>query len=102
MAMPRRQGPDVAVGPGRRKRLRVCAVNERGQEFFAPGQSGTIITARDARRGPAQAGRSITFGDTIINAAPGMDPQAIARAVRREMQAMMDTSRALHDGGLHE
>ncbi|KQI66878.1 hypothetical protein AN189_18490 [Loktanella sp. 3ANDIMAR09] len=80
----------------------IYEVNERGQEFFAPGQSGSIITARDARRAGAATSRTVTFGDIVINAAPGMDAQAVARAIKRELADLMDTSRALHDGGFYE
>lgn len=80
----------------------IYEVNERGQEFFAPGQSGSIITARDARGGGAAATRQVTFGDIIVNAAPGMDASAVARMVRRELRDLMDARNALHDGGLYD
>ncbi len=43
--------------------------------------------------------RSIEVGQIVINPAPGADPEAIAREVRRQLEAMADTSADLHDGG---
>lgn len=50
----------------------------------------------------ARAQRSVRFdiGGITIHAAPGMDPQAVARAVRREIEALTrERGFALHDGG---
>lgn len=42
----------------------------------------------------------LDLGGITINAAPGMDPQAVARAVRREIEALTrERGFALHDGG---
>lgn len=76
---------------------------ERGLEFFSPGVDGRVIDNRSVQRmtGAARraAGSVINMGGITVNAAPGMDANAVARAVRRELDAFMRTARnALHDG----
>lgn len=94
-----RGGP---VGPGQ-----TYLVGEEGPELLQFGASG-FITPNDVlidRRAPlapraggvGAGGLSLTAPITI-NAAPGMDPAAIARAVRRELRAMMDGAGDMHDG----
>lgn len=91
-------------------------VGERAPELFVPNVAGQILPARalsamvqpriDSRPplSAAGAGRQvIRQGDTInmtINAAPGMDAQAIAREVERVLRRQQrGASAALHDGG---
>lgn len=111
-------------------------VNERGQEFFVPGMSGSILPARVAQAAAAasmaampaagmateaqithiidqrpalsaqapaapqqRAGDNITFH---IQAAPGMDPEAIAQEVERILeQRDADRRGDLFDGGAY-
>lgn len=96
---------------------------EEGAEFFVPRTDGTVISNRQLRTmrdasdaasglriveaGPrsaagARAQRSVRLdlGGITIHAAPGMDPQAVARAMRREIEALIrERGFALHDGG---
>ncbi len=75
-------------------------VNEQGAEMFAPSSDGYIIPNRRLRGTRGGAGTSVSVGEITINAAPGMSPQQIARAVRRELEAMARARRsALDDGG---
>jgi hypothetical protein len=91
-------------------------VGERAPELFVPNVAGQILPARALsamvqpridNRPPLQAAgagrRVIRQGDTInmtINAAPGMDAQAIAREVERVLRRQQrGASAALHDGG---
>jgi len=61
----------------------------------------TQLDRRPALSAPAQQSVSTTIevGQIVINAAPGMDPAAIGREVRRQLQALQDDRRGdLHDG----
>lgn len=60
-------------------------INERGEEFFTPGRSGTITPADKI------GGGGITIGDIIVHAAGG-DPRETGKAVR---QAIRDELRSL-------
>ncbi|UWQ00862.1 phage tail tape measure protein [Aliiroseovarius crassostreae] len=94
-------------------------VGERGREYFAPGVSGSILPARSVAAMTAQAAmprldrrpalqarpqsqQPIRQGDTItinIQPVPGADPQAIAAAVRRELDRRQHARQGdLHDG----
>lgn len=66
-------GGSIAAG-------QLSIVGENGPELFLPGSSGTIVPN-------GQFGGGMNASITI-NAAPGMDPAAIARAVRDEMLRM--------------
>lgn len=69
-------------------------VGERGPELFTPGRSGTIIPAEATRN--ALSGRAKAGGDTYnfsINGAS--DPQAVAQAVRAELQKLARQQDAL-------
>lgn len=81
-------------------------VGENGPELFSPGRSG-FVTPNEAlgidRRpalAPGGAGGGTGGGAITINVygAPGMDPAAIARAVRAEMAAAGRGGADLHDG----
>ncbi|MFJ1293480.1 tape measure protein [Paracoccus yeei] len=97
---------------------------EEGRELFVPRTDGHVISNRQLRSMQAMAeapsrlrivqaaprssaggpagGRSLRLdiGGITINPAPGMDPQAIARAVRRELENLTrERGFALHDGG---
>lgn len=99
---------------------------EEGRELFVPRVDGNVISNRQLRAMQAMAeapsrirvtqaqpappaggagaagGRSVRLdlGGITINAAPGMDPRALARAVRREIEALTrERGFALHDGG---
>lgn len=99
---------------------------EEGQEFFIPRSDGHVISNRQLRAmqamaeapgrlrvvpaqpapaaGAARAPRSprLDLGGITINAAPGMDARAVARAVRREIEALArERGFALHDGVDH-
>lgn len=77
-------------------------INERGQEFFSPDRDGHVIPAGKIKAGGGGGGNSLRIGDININAAPGMSPMDIARAVRREIERMADQAgSALHDGGAY-
>lgn len=100
---------------------------EQGQELFVPRTDGEVISNRQLRAlqamaaAPAQirvvagggrAGGSapaaarpprLEIGGITIHAAPGMSPADVARAVRRELQAVArERGLALHDGGEHD
>ncbi|MDQ7775150.1 MAG: tape measure protein [Paracoccus aminovorans] len=97
---------------------------EEGHELFVPRSDGQVISNRQLRamqamaeaptslrivqatpRSAAAGGASgrhmrLDLGGITINAAPGMDPRAVARAVRREIEALTrERGFALHDGG---
>lgn len=96
---------------------------EEGRELFVPRVDGDVISNRQLRVMQAMAdapaairvvdraarpasgtisgrGLYLEIGGITINAAPGMDPHAIARAVRREMENLSRSRGfALHDGG---
>lgn len=76
---------------------------EEGHEMFMPRTDGLVISNRELKAmrsgGGQSVSRSISLGGITINAAPGMDPAAIARAVRREIERMTrDSKTVLHDG----
>lgn len=61
----------------------------------------TQLDRRPALSAPAgqTVSTTIEVGQIVINAAPGMDPAAIGREVRRQLQALQDDRRGdLHDG----
>ncbi len=109
--------PEARASGGAVRAGSVYAINERGQELFAPGLSGSIISARsaaaalgagaadriDAGRPPARTGpgAGVSLGGVTINiAAPaGAGAQDIADAVRR---ALSDALRDARMGGLHD
>lgn len=79
---------------------------EEGQEMFVPRTDGHVVSTREIRdmRRTARGGggSTVNLGGITINAAPGQDPAAIARAVRRELsKAMGARNIALHDGGAY-
>jgi tape measure domain-containing protein len=75
-------------------------VNEQDTEMFAPSSDGYIIPNRRLRGARGGTGTSVTVGQITINAAAGMSPKQIARAVRSELEAMARAGRAaLDDGG---
>ena len=79
----------------------VYEINERAQEFFAPSVPGNVLRGTDLRGGGAGGGGGLTVGDIHIHAAPGMDPQAIAREVQRALRDVLRAGRHdLHDGAL--
>jgi TP901 family phage tail tape measure protein len=81
-------------------------VGEQGPEIVTFGAAGMVtpnhalvdrrppLPPRESRGAPINA--SFT-----INAAPGMDPGAIARAVRDELGRLMDGNGDLHDGAMY-
>ncbi|EGJ20127.1 putative tape measure protein [Cereibacter sphaeroides WS8N] len=100
---------------------------EQGQELFVPRTDGEVISNRQLRAlqamaaapsqirvvaGGGRAGGSapaaaraprLDIGGITIHAAPGMSPADVARAVRRELQAVArERGLALHDGGEHD
>jgi hypothetical protein len=83
------KGPDAAMRPGGMKATggtvtpgHWYGINEKGQEYFAPGRTGTIIPHSEIKKAGGRGAdpREITF---YINGAT--DPQAVARAVRAEL-----------------
>lgn len=99
------QGRRATGGPVRANH--VYSWFEEGEERFMPRTDGMVISNRELRamRGgsPARRGGGINVGGITINAAPGMNPQDIANAVRRELQRVSRDGRALlHDGGAYE
>jgi hypothetical protein len=55
-----------------------------------------------AQQAAAPPSSLMTVGDIHIHAAPGMDPSAIAREVRRELARVQNARRGdLHDGVGH-
>ena len=48
---------------------------------------------------PAPVTKTVEIGQIVIHAAPGMNAEDIAYEVRRQIEAMQDTSGDLHDGG---
>lgn len=80
---------------------------EEGEERFVPRSDGLVISNRELKSLRAGGGRpvsrSVSLGGITINAAPGMDPGTIARAVRREIERMTrDKNTVLHDGGAYD
>lgn len=80
-------------------------VNEQGIEGIMPLSPMRVVPAgemRGAARGGGRVAGGLTIGGITINALPGMDAEAVARAVRREIDALAREARfALNDGGLH-
>ena len=76
---------------------------EAGRELLAPITDGRVISNAELRRlgQPSGSSSSVAIGDIHVHAAPGMDPRAIARAVREELKAAMRTRAPLHDGAVH-
>lgn len=77
---------------------------EEGEEFFSPALDGQVIPNRAVKALRAGVNRQASFriGGITINAAPGQSPQAIAREVRRQLEAMArEKGFALHDGGAY-
>ncbi|PTE21339.1 hypothetical protein C5F48_12955, partial [Cereibacter changlensis JA139] len=73
---------------------------EEGRELFVPRTDGQVISTRQLRGAAAPAAPRISVGGITINAAPGMSPADVARAVRKELAAMArETGFALNDGG---
>lgn len=94
---------------------------EEGRELFVPRSDGNVISNRQLRAmqgvaearagirilpatprqpGPARPQQRLDIGGITINAAPGMDARALARAVRREIEALTrERGFVLHDGG---
>ncbi|TKA94997.1 tail tape measure protein, partial [Cereibacter changlensis] len=73
---------------------------EEGRELFVPRTDGQVISTRQLRGAAAPAAPRISVGGITINAAPGMSPTDVARAVRKELAAMArETGFALNDGG---
>lgn len=120
-------GPPASV-PGRAlggpvRAGQIYRWQEEGQEFFVPRSDGEVISNRQLRliqsmadapsairiapaaprpAGGAAPARSLRLdiGGITISAAAGMDPAAIARAVRRELENLTrERGFALHDGG---
>lgn len=74
---------------------------EEGDEFFSPRTDGMVISNRQLRsmRGGGGRGGSFSIGGITINAAPGMSPADVARAVRAELgRVARERSFALNDG----
>ncbi len=79
---------------------------EEGQELFVPRTDGHVVSNRGLRAMRQRPGTAPTapihVGGITINAAPGMNPSDIARAVRRELERVARDGRAaLHDGGAY-
>lgn len=95
---------------------------EEGRELFMPRVDGDVISNRQLRAieamsagsgirvvqanpssvadaGRGRVSRRLDIGGITINAAPGMDPHAIGREVRRQLQALArEADFNLHDG----
>ncbi len=95
------EGGRATGGPVRRGQT--YNVGENGVEKFTADRDGWIIPNRHvagAARGGG--GTSINLGGITINAAPGMSPQMIARAVSDEIERRARDARfALNDGGAY-
>jgi hypothetical protein len=84
------KGPDAAMRPGGMKagggtvtRGHWYQINEKGQELFAPGRTGTIIPHSESRKAMSGGGgdpRSINFYISGVT-----DPKAVASAVHAEL-----------------
>jgi hypothetical protein len=84
------KGPDAAMRPGGMKatggtvtRGHWYQINEKGQELFAPGRTGTIIPHEASKKiagGGRGDPRQINFYISGVT-----DPQAVARAVHAEL-----------------
>ena len=79
---------------------------EEGEEVFSPSVDGSVVSNRELRAlraGGGRGARSVTFGDIVIHAAPGMSPGDVARAVRQELTRLTAGRGAeLHDGGAYD
>lgn len=97
------QGPRAIGGPVRPGFW--YQVNEQGIEGIMPLSPMRVVPTgemRGAARGGGRVAGGLTIGGITINALPGMDAEAVARAVRREIDALAREARfALNDGGLH-
>lgn len=93
------EGGRATGGPVRRGQT--YNVGENGVERFTADRDGWIIPNRHvAGAGRGGGGTSINLGGITINAAPGMSPQMIARAVSDEIERRARDARfALNDGG---
>lgn len=77
----------------------VYEINENGTEYFQPDVPGRVLRAGGLGLSGGRGG--VQIGDIHIHAQPGMDPEAIARAVRRELARLTEPAGlALHDGGI--
>ncbi|MGR3199466.1 MAG: tape measure protein [Paracoccus sp. (in: a-proteobacteria)] len=79
---------------------------EQGEEMFMPRADGLVVSNRDMRamrgRGQSTPRQTLNLGGITINAAPGMSPRDIARAVGREFERReRDAKTVLHDGGAY-
>lgn len=75
-------------------------VGEHGVELFTSNRDGWIIPNRKLSGGGQGRSSSLSIGGITINAAPGMSPEMIARAVRSEIERVAREGRfALNDGG---
>lgn len=122
------EAPEARAAGGPVRRGGLYLVGEEGPELFRAGASGSILSAartaaalagaasmaaplaaeplrldaRPALTSPAQAaggaGGGLTIGAIHIHPAPGADPAAIAREVRRQLAEMARGAGALHDG----
>ncbi len=76
---------------------------EEGEEMFMPRTDGLVVSNREMRglrAGATSSSRTMNVGGITINAAPGMNPRDIARAVRAELDRREREARTvLHDGG---
>src|SRR5690606_29565593 len=75
---------------------RTYLVGEEGPELITPTRSGYVHTAdetaamasgqgRSAQSGTSAAGPTINLGGIVVQPAPGMDEQALAQKVAREI-----------------
>jgi len=81
---------------------RIYRWQENGLELFSPGQDGNVISAPAVRSMRSAAARVFRMGDIVVNAAPGQSAEAIAKAVRREMERLARAAgMPLHDGGAY-
>ena len=95
------EGGRATGGPVRRGQT--YNVGENGVERFTADRDGWIIPNRHvAGAGRGGGGTAINLGGITINAAPGMSPQMIARAVADEFDRRARAARfALNDGGAY-
>lgn len=72
---------------------------EEGREFFVPQTEGSVLSTRALRAMGGAGSGSVQVGEIHIHAREGQDPLQIARAVKRELRAMMKPAGfGLHDG----
>lgn len=72
-------------------------VGEQGPELIFPNRQAFVATARQTE-GLLNGRGGLSIGGITINAPAGVDPQAIADAVIRRLEALQ--RRAMYDGGL--